>query len=160
MTRSSIFWIGLTIAWMGLIFLFSAQPADESSALSRGLIYSCLDFIVPRIDAMTALERAELIDALHNPVRKAAHAFIYCVLGLLVCLSVRSVTKPVTGAQRRVVTLSFIICALYAISDEVHQYYVPGRSMELRDMAIDIAGAAIGVAAIHILNCRRQAGPG
>lgn len=38
------------------------------------------------------------------------------------------------------------LAALYALSDETHQLFVPGRSFELRDLALDITGAAVGLA--------------
>ena len=38
-----------------------------------------------------------------------------------------------------------MICAsIYAISDEVHQIFIDGRSCELRDWAIDTVGAILG----------------
>ena len=40
--------------------------------------------------------------------------------------------------------LSTILTSLYAVTDEVHQIFVEGRSCELRDWAIDTAGALIG----------------
>ena len=38
---------------------------------------------------------------------------------------------------------------LYAISDEIHQYFVPGRSAEIRDVLIDVLGANIGILLIN-----------
>ena len=55
-------------------------------------------------------------------VRKAAHALEYCGL-----------------------SLSFLTAALYAVSDEAHQYFVPGRACQLRDVFVDSVGAAAGV---------------
>ena len=41
-----------------------------------------------------------------------------------------------------------MIGVLYAVTDEVHQYFVPGRSCELRDALIDACGVAAGVAIV------------
>lgn len=38
-----------------------------------------------------------------------------------------------------------MICILYAISDEVHQLFVPGRGGQVRDVIIDSAGAIAGI---------------
>ncbi|MFQ8632799.1 MAG: VanZ family protein, partial [Intestinibacter bartlettii] len=40
---------------------------------------------------------------------------------------------------------------LYAISDEIHQYFVPGRACQFRDVMIDSCGALFGIAVIVIL---------
>lgn len=40
---------------------------------------------------------------------------------------------------------ALLICVLYAISDEVHQKFIPGRSGEVRDVIIDTAGASVGI---------------
>jgi VanZ family protein len=45
---------------------------------------------------------------------------------------------------RRICLLSFLFCALYAATDEIHQMFVPGRAAGLADVAIDSAGAAAG----------------
>jgi VanZ family protein len=50
------------------------------------------------------------------------------------------------------------LSALYALSDEVHQLYVPGRAFELGDLALDLAGSALGIisfATFLILQRRR-----
>ena len=38
------------------------------------------------------------------------------------------------------ILLILIFVLIYAISDEVHQYFVPGRAMALRDVLIDFSG--------------------
>ncbi|MCJ7831586.1 MAG: VanZ family protein [Dehalococcoidia bacterium] len=39
-------------------------------------------------------------------------------------------------------TLSFVLAALYAASDEYHQGFVPGRDASWADWGLDVAGAA------------------
>ena len=46
------------------------------------------------------------------------------------------------------------ICVLYAISDEVHQLFVPGRSGQFKDVFLDSGGAIVG-AALYRLFVRR-----
>ena len=38
-----------------------------------------------------------------------------------------------------------LIGFLYAVSDEIHQYFVPGRAMQARDVLIDTAGVLLGI---------------
>ncbi|HZK34799.1 MAG TPA: VanZ family protein, partial [Bacillota bacterium] len=77
---------------------------------------------------------------LHTLVRKAAHLSLYFVLGTLTYIggwfNIRSTCKTI------IMTLAVSIG--YAFIDEFHQYFVPGRSCELRDVLIDSAGALIG----------------
>jgi VanZ family protein len=37
------------------------------------------------------------------------------------------------------------LSALYALSDETHQLFVPGRAFQLLDLALDVTGAVIGL---------------
>jgi VanZ family protein len=46
--------------------------------------------------------------------------------------------------------ITFIFCFLYAVSDEVHQIFVPGRAFAIRDIIIDTSGAALGLGIIAL----------
>ena len=48
----------------------------------------------------------------------------------------------------KVILLAFLICGLYAISDEIHQLYVQGRSGQVSDVLIDSSGALVGILSI------------
>jgi hypothetical protein len=67
-------------------------------------------------------------------LRKLAHAGEFAVLGLLL---VRALGRPL---------LAFWLGAAYAVTDELHQSFVPGRVGSPLDVAIDAAGVAVGVA--------------
>ena len=41
--------------------------------------------------------------------------------------------------------LSIIVCIIYAISDEIHQIFVPDRSCQVYDMMIDSLGSIVGI---------------
>lgn len=41
--------------------------------------------------------------------------------------------------------LAIFIAYLYAISDEIHQYFIPGRTGLFRDTLIDLIGILIGI---------------
>jgi VanZ family protein len=78
-------------------------------------------------------------------LRKLAHAGEYAVLGALLLRA--------TG--RTSVALGLGI--LYAVSDEIHPAFVPGRAGSPVDVAIDALGVAVGVAVWHVLRSRRLA---
>ena len=103
-------------------------------------------------EEMDPEEQLAMEEALSFPVRKCAHLTEYAILGVLLSLTISSyvtdsdsqkVSKWVT------VTLPFIIGFLYAVSDEIHQLSVPGRSGQLRDVLI-------GICALNLVRRRRQ----
>ena len=71
-------------------------------------------------------------------VRKFAHFFEYAALGFLIgCAFFLS--------RRRFSPITAVICsALYSISDEIHQYFVPGRACRIFDVGVDTLGALTG----------------
>lgn len=130
-----IFW-GATVIWMGIIFFLSHQVAAESSDLSAGLTAFLLELL------QTVIPQFEIILADFGFfVRKAAHFTAYFVLGILLFAAFGR--SRVLGIRRFIYT--FVIAMLYAVSDEVHQLFVPGRSGEVRDVLIDSAGAFMGI---------------
>lgn len=136
--KKFLHWIPVLI-WMSIIFYLSHQPADESSQLSSGIsaiLLNVLSILLP-LD----------LSYFHFLVRKAAHFFAYFILGLFVFHALRK-HKNVTASSRlwRVAGLAFTISVIYAISDELHQLFIPGRSCEIRDVIIDSFGALFGIA--------------
>jgi VanZ family protein/phosphoserine phosphatase len=66
-------------------------------------------------------------------LRKIAHAAEFALLGFLL---VRALGNEWAG---------LFAGAAYAISDEIHQHFVPGRRAALLDVVVDTAGVAVGV---------------
>ena len=67
-------------------------------------------------------------------LRKLAHATEYAVLGGLL---VRALGRPLPA---------FALGLAYAVSDELHQHFVPGRTGDPKDVAIDALGVVAGIA--------------
>ena len=126
---------------MVIIFIFSAQEAHESSGLSERFIKNITPLFVRDFQYMQETEQMLLIDSLQHIVRKGAHMFVYFVLGALV-LGAVFVYKLKLASQ---IIAAFVIVVLYAISDEIHQYFVPGRAAMIGDVIIDAAGGAAGM---------------
>ena len=71
------------------------------------------------------------------------HAVEYFGLATLLARALNDgLRKPV---QARVLLLSFTLCAVYAITDEVHQMFVPNRLADYRDVISDVVGAGAGL---------------
>ena len=71
--------------------------------------------------------------------RKGAHLVEYGVLALLVFHALLAGG----AARRRALGGAFLFAFLYAASDEIHQSFVPGRYGKVRDVALDVLGAAL-----------------
>lgn len=78
-------------------------------------------------------------------LRKIAHAVEFGVLG---ALFLRATGRP---------ALAFVLGALYAVSDEVHQSFVPGRMGSAVDVAIDTIGVLGGIVVWQLVRARRLA---
>ena len=73
---------------------------------------------------------------------KLFHALAYGVLGFLLLGSRAPATDGFPALQIR---SSILIASLYGISDEFHQYFIPGRSADAWDWVADTLGAVIAV---------------
>ncbi|SCZ78107.1 VanZ family protein [Acidaminobacter hydrogenoformans] len=139
----------LVILWMAVIFSLSAQPASASNDLSRGITALIID-LIQKILPMVNLT----LNDFNHYVRKNAHFIAYFLLGFLVinALMVGETVEKLknfkergSAAYRRRWLLAGLICVSYAISDEVHQLFVPGRGGQVKDVLIDSGGAATGI---------------
>jgi VanZ family protein len=73
---------------------------------------------------------------------KFAHFGIYFVWALLCCLALKATWPGLApGWLLFWVTLGG---ALYGLSDEIHQSFVPGRESDLLDLLADTLGALVG----------------
>jgi len=126
----------LVVLWMGVIFYLSHQPGGESSALSSGIV----GFLVQVLTGIMPFISFDM-EVLHFFVRKFAHFSAYFLLGVLTIYAVHIDRSP----KKRTVLLSFFLTVSYAVSDELHQLFIPGRSGEVRDVLIDSLGSAVGM---------------
>lgn len=120
------------------IFMLSSQEATVSSKTSSGFIKAVLYFVFGKNADAAFVQK--LTAALHTAVRKAAHFCIYAALGFFTAQLAVQYKIKIKQAVLRAVLFS----GAYAVTDELHQYFVPGRSCELRDVCIDTLGAFFG----------------
>jgi len=78
-------------------------------------------------------------------VKKGAHMAAYAVLVVLWwrVLALRC-------SARLALELAVLLSLLYAVSDEVHQLYVPGRNGRLWDVGIDACGVLVAAGVLWV----------
>ena len=144
--KKTILWI-LCIAWAIIIFMFSNEPATVSDQTSLGFTENVIMFLV-KIDIVdipvssVGLEETvrQIAENLNNIIRKIAHFSIYLVLGVLVYNLLLCYVK-----NKKAVLVALLTCLLYAISDEIHQIFIPGRAGQIKDVLIDFSGSFTGL---------------
>jgi VanZ family protein len=75
-------------------------------------------------------------------IRKTAHFSEYAILFLHFYRAFKNTTK---FYFKKIIWLSFCLTVLYALSDELHQTFVSGRSGRFFDIGIDTLGALFGL---------------
>lgn len=140
----------LTLIWMAVIFFMSAQPGDTSGNISGSVshlfmkIWNVLFF--RGWNETEVLQMAEVWD---YPIRKLAHMTEFGILAVLVFWTLGAYRRFANAPGREVFGLKYILAwlfaVIYAITDEVHQLFVPDRAGVFTDVLIDSAGAAIGL---------------
>ena len=75
-------------------------------------------------------------------LRKGAHMLEYAILGALLLRAIRRETPALLAG------------IAYAITDEIHQHFVAGRHSSPVDVAIDSAGALLGILVVQIASRR------
>lgn len=116
------------------IFVFSAQDATQSSDLSHSVFDGFL-----RIFGILKEKLG------HETFRSMAHWAEFFALGALVYNAIFQIT------DKSNVLLAWGISSAYALTDEIHQIFVPGRAFQIYDVAVDFFGAAVGAAATMML---------
>ena len=116
----------LVIVWMIVIFIMSSFDASISADQSNIIVD-----IISKLFNVTDITNLTII------VRKVAHFMEYFILGLLLINLFRN--------NKKVYLYTMVIGGIYAISDEIHQLFVPGRSCDIKDVIIDTFGIVFSI---------------
>ncbi len=122
-----VFLFILIVLWAILVFNFSNQKGEESSALSRKLI----EFFI---------KDENIINLVEPYVRKAAHFSEYALGGMLFIL----LFSTYEWTDKKKLLISIPLGIWYATTDEIHQLMVSERNGSLFDIYIDSLGFATG----------------
>lgn len=86
----------------------------------------------------TPSNRIQNFGAWDTLVKKGGHFIGYAFLGITYLIGIG-------GRRQRAWMIAIPLAILYAASDELHQFYTPGRHSRLVDVGIDGIGAVSGV---------------
>lgn len=143
MKKKVVGWI-LILLWCGFIFYQSGKPGFESSKESSFV----LDIINNFIKMVTGTSRFLFPEIL---IRKTAHHIEYFILGFFLFYGFYNKEK-----LKRASGLAFLMGVLYAVTDEIHQYFIPGRAMRVLDVMIDSTGLLLAISILYFYKKRKN----
>ena len=129
--------LAVTLALLGLIFYFSAQPGAVS--------YKVSEIVMNTVQSGKA---KAITPQWFSTTNLNVNVYIYCALGVSMAVTVHLWTVSLALWQRAL--LSAALCMLCAAGDELHQLFVPGRAMLLSDVGIDAMGFLPCIAAVFL----------
>lgn len=136
MIKKIILWIAVILLSVQ-IFRFSDATAAQSSGTSEKIAKTAAKVV----SEVTKQDYNAIFDICHKVVRKSAHFTEYFLLAVLSTWLAKSYRLSFRFSG----ILSASYCFLYAISDEIHQTFIPGRSGAAFDVGVDFFGALCGI---------------
>lgn len=132
--RARLWRYGPLILWMA--FIFFASTAQLSASNTSRIIRPLLLWLFPGISE-------ETLAFVHFMVRKLAHLTEYAILGWLAARAFN--TSSHQPLRRHWFLFAGLLVVVYALSDELHQRFVPARTGSLYDSLIDITGGFLAL---------------
>lgn len=136
----------LIIIWMIAVFAFSSQDGEKSSNTSNGTVEKIVSIVLNKTKT-SENKKQEIIYTINPLVRKIAHYLEYAIGG---CLIINFVIL-LNVQKNKAIFRSIFFGVFYAITDELHQLFVPGRSAQVVDVFIDSCGIVTGVLVFFII---------
>ena len=136
-----------------VIFKFSELSGLKSTKQSRGLTYNILKVLDG--NKLSEKDLIKLTKKINPVIRKIAHFSIYMILAIFTYMFIENLnikSKSEKERLRKNIIYTCIFCIIYAIFDEIHQIYVPGRTGKPIDVIIDTLGACMGITIILLNN--------
>ncbi len=131
------------------VLIFSASGDKKSVQHSSRIIDPLVRWLIPGISD-EAVRTTVLV------VRKCAHVTEFAAFTLLLWRAARgALWKSTARWDWNVAKFAFGVSVLFAISDEIHQSFVPGRQGAVMDVVIDSAGSASAMFCLWLV-WRRQ----
>lgn len=137
--------IVLLLSNLWIIFGFSNQNGEQSGSLSRE-ITETITKNIKSIQKLDEPQKEKILSKIEHIIRKLAHFSLYTSLGFLTMSLIT--TYKLTEKQR--IIFSLCIGWTYAITDEIHQIFIPDRTPKIGDVLIDTSGVIFGIIIVII----------
>ncbi len=138
----------LALLLMFMIFSLSAENAKVSTSTSRSVTSKILSFFYDGFEYLTKSQQTRLISMVDKTVRTLAHFTEYALLSFLFLINISF--YKFTKIKKALLSLSG--CFIFSVFDEIHQYFVPGRSFQVKDLFFDFLGALAGLLVFHLIS--------
>ncbi|MFJ8246313.1 VanZ family protein [Peribacillus asahii] len=135
--------------WVLFIFFFSSQSYSEQNLTPYLTIllgdsnwdktFSSIQFTYAGVEI--SVSNLGMVHFVEFFIRKAAHLFVFFVLGSLSWL----VSTRVWKSKKIAAIVAAFFVFLYASLDEIHQHYTNGRSPLVEDVLLDTCGGILGI---------------
>ncbi|MBQ8588748.1 MAG: VanZ family protein [Clostridia bacterium] len=142
-----VLFLALIVVNMTFIWFNSAKVSEESTKSSKKIAESITKQVVKDYDSLTKSEQKTHVTKMNTKIRSLAHFGEFIPLGMLFFLLALTLLVCPKGPWRLVLislVFSVILSMLCALSDEIHQIFVKGRSFEVKDILTDTLGALCG----------------
>lgn len=126
------------LVWMTVIFLFSTDYFSSTNTAP---------FIAPLLSNLFPDLATGHIESIVMLMRKLGHFSEYCILALLLMRALNAEFAEQSAKSR--INWSIALIVIYAVSDELHQAFVPSRTASPWDVLIDSLGGMCGTLWFH-----------
>jgi VanZ family protein len=146
------------IVWAAAIFMASSQPYEQQDlrpTLLENFDLELIEELVSDVKITYAgseisIESSGVEGLVEFFIRKAAHFFVYFILGILIYRLLHFL-----GIRKFIISFSLLSVVVYAASDEIHQYFTPNRTALVEDVILDSVGGLIGILLAHFIFYRK-----
>lgn len=129
-----------------IIFGFSNQNGEESGSVSQKVSKMLVDIFI-HAENLNEEIKMNFANYIQPVIRKLAHFSIYTLVGIF---SMGFMSTFNLKFLKRFMT-SLVVGLTYAISDEFHQSFIPGRVASAKDVCIDTLGVITGIIIVFIV---------
>lgn len=131
-----------SIFMMLTIFGFSSNQGEASAGQSIRVVEWAVDIVEDMTKQDFSEEERELwYERIHTPIRKMAHMAEYMIFAFTIAFPLYFFHNR----SKKLILKTSIFCMGYAVFDEIHQVFVPGRAGKAADVLIDSIGIWLGI---------------